>query len=396
MPLVLTYVSRVTRVFPLCLVSVFLWIGSSGSTIVLAQNKPFVVVIDPGHGGKDPGNLGNGFREKDIVLDVSKQVGALLQQQGVEVIYTREKDVFIELYDRAPIANKADADLFVSIHCDSHNSQAYGAGTFVMGISKSDKNLNTAKKENEVIFLEENYQERYKGFDPSSPESLIGLTLLQEEYLDQSIRLAGLIQKNLVQNLKRKDRSVRQDVFWVLHHSYMPSVLIELGFLTNNSEGPYLNSKNGRKEMAQEIARSILEYKTEIDFANQNQVTIPELTQGKNSESENAQNERISASSAQGSTGNTQPGASKNEVLFKVQIAASSKKLETKSYNFKGLAQISRSKEGTLYRYYYGETSDYTQAQRLQSEARASGYAQAYIAAFKENERVPLSEVLNN
>ena len=360
MPLVLTYVSRVTRVFPLCLVSVFLWIGSSGSTIVLAQNKPFVVVIDPGHGGKDPGNLGNGFREKDIVLDVSKQVGALLQQQGVEVIYTREKDVFIELYDRAPIANKADADLFVSIHCDSHNSQAYGAGTFVMGLSKSDKNLNTAKKENEVIFLEENYQERYKGFDPSSPESLIGLTLLQEEYLDQSIRLAGLIQKNLVQNLKRKDRSVRQDVFWVLHHSYMPSVLIELGFLTNNSEGPYLNSKNGRKEMAQEIARSILEYKTEIDFANQNQVTIPELTQGQNSESENAQNERISASSAQGSTGNTQPGASKNEVLFKVQIAASSKKLETKSYNFKGLAQISRSKEGTLYRYYYGETSDST------------------------------------
>ena len=396
MPLVLTYVSRVTRVFPLCLVSVFLWIGSSGSTIVLAQNKPFVVVIDPGHGGKDPGNLGNGFREKDIVLDVSKQVGALLQQQGVEVIYTREKDVFIELYDRAPIANKADADLFVSIHCDSHNSQAYGAGTFVMGLSKSDKNLNTAKKENEVIFLEENYQERYKGFDPSSPESLIGLTLLQEEYLDQSIRLAGLIQKNLVQNLKRKDRSVRQDVFWVLHHSYMPSVLIELGFLTNNSEGPYLNSKNGRKEMAQEIARSILEYKTEIDFANRNQVTITELTQDQNSESENAQNERISASSAQGSTANTQPGASKNEVLFKVQIAASSKKLETKSYNFKGLAQISRSKEGTLYRYYYGETSDYTQAQRLQSEARASGYAQAYIAAFKENERVPLSEVLNN
>ncbi len=116
-----------------------------------------------------------------------------------------------------------------------------------MGLSKSDKNLNTAKKENEVIFLEDNYQERYSGFDPSSPESLIGLTLMQEEYLDQSIRLAGLIQKNLVRNLKRKDRSVRQDVFWVLHHSYMPSVLIELGFLTNNKEGPYLNSKRGAR-----------------------------------------------------------------------------------------------------------------------------------------------------
>ncbi|MDC0408708.1 N-acetylmuramoyl-L-alanine amidase [Flavobacteriaceae bacterium] len=378
------------------MLSVFIWIGSSGSTIVLAQNKPFVVVIDPGHGGKDPGNLGNGFKEKDIVLDVSKQVGALLQQQGVEVIYTRKKDVFIELYDRAPVANKADADLFVSIHCDSHNSQAYGAGTFVMGLSKSDKNLNTAKKENEVIFLEENYQERYKGFDPSSPESLIGLTLLQEEYLDRSIRLAGLIQKNLVQNLKRKDRSVRQDVFWVLHHSYMPSVLIELGFLTNDNEGPYLNSKKGRKEMAQEIARSILEYKTEIDFANQNQVIIPDLSQGQGSEPEKSQNQITSESSGNGGPDSTQPRGANKEILFKVQIAASSKKLETKSYNFKGLDQISRSKDGTLYRYFYGQTSDYTQAQRLQSEARASGYDQAYIVAFKENERVSLSEVLNN
>jgi N-acetylmuramoyl-L-alanine amidase len=378
------------------MLSVFIWIGSIGSTIVLAQNKPFVVVIDPGHGGKDPGNLGNGFKEKDIVLDVSMQVGALLQQQGVEVIYTRKKDVFIELYDRAPVANKADADLFVSIHCDSHNSQAHGAGTFVMGLSKSDKNLNTAKKENEVIFLEENYQERYKGFDPSSPESLIGLTLLQEEYLDQSIRLAGLIQKNLVQNLKRKDRSVRQDVFWVLHHSYMPSVLIELGFLTNDNEGPYLNSKKGRKEMAQEIARSILEYKTEIDFANQNQVIIPNLSQGEGSEPDKSQNQNTSESSGNGGPDKTQPGTSNKEILFKVQIAASSKKLETKSYNFKGLDQISRSKDGTLYRYYYGETSEYTQAQRLQSEARASGYDQAYIVAFKENERVSLSEVLNN
>jgi N-acetylmuramoyl-L-alanine amidase len=396
MPLVLKYVSRLTRVFALCMLSVFIWIGSSGSTIVLAQNKPFVVVIDPGHGGKDPGNLGNGFKEKDIVLDVSKQVGALLQQQGVEVIYTRKKDVFIELYDRAPVANKADADLFVSIHCDSHNSQAHGAGTFVMGLSKSDKNLNTAKKENEVIFLEENYQERYKGFDPSSPESLIGLTLLQEEYLDRSIRLAGLIQKNLVQNLKRKDRSVRQDVFWVLHHSYMPSVLIELGFLTNDNEGPYLNSKKGRKEMAQQIARSILEYKTEIDFANQNQVIIPDLSQGEGSKPDKSQNQNTSESSANGGPDKTQPGTSNKEILFKVQIAASSKKLETKSYNFKGLDQISRSKDGTLYRYYYGQTSDYTQAQRLQSEARASGYDQAYIVAFKENERVSLSEVLNN
>lgn len=377
MRLALAYVSGKPLVFKLGLMMMFLWTSSGFLCELRAQNKPFIVVIDPGHGGKDPGNLGNGFKEKDIVLDVSLQLGELLKQQGVQVIYTRTKDVFIELYDRAPVANKADADLFVSIHCDSHNSQAHGAGTFVMGLSKSDKNLNTAKKENEVIFLEENYQERYKGFDPSSPESLIGLTLLQEEYLDQSIRLAGMIQKNLVQNLKRKDRSVRQDVFWVLHHSYMPSVLIELGFLTNNNEGPYLNSKKGRKEMASEIARSILEYKAEIDYANQNGLS--------------SINTDSSANSAKSEVSREDSG-----VIFKVQIAASSRALATKSYNFKGLDQISRSKDGKLYRYYYGSTTDYAQAQRLQTQAKSSGYDQAYIVAFKENKRVDLSEVLNN
>lgn len=396
MRLVLTYALRILRVSQICLALIFMGLIGASFDTVLAQNKPFVVVIDPGHGGKDPGNLGNGFKEKDIVLDVSLQVGALLEQQGIQVIYTRKKDVFIELYDRAPVANKADADLFVSIHCDSHNSQAYGAGTFVMGLSKSDKNLNTAKKENEVIFLEENYQERYKGFDPSSPESLIGLTLLQEEYLDQSIRLAGLIQKNFVQNLKRKDRSVRQDVFWVLHHSYMPSVLIELGFLTNDSEGPYLNSKKGRKEMAAEIARSILEYKTEIDYANQNQISIPDLGQEANNEAKSGSSSNTinsdSASAATESSSNT----TQTEITFKVQIAASSRELATKPYNFKGLNNVSRTKEASLYRYYYGSTFDYAEAERLQREARASGYDQAYIVAFKENKRVSLSEVLNN
>jgi len=351
-----------------------------------AQSKPFVVVIDPGHGGKDPGNLGNGFREKDIVLDVSKQVGALLSAEGVMVIYTRTKDVFIELYDRAPIANKADADLFVSIHCDSHNSQAYGAGTFVMGLSKSDKNLNTAKKENEVIFLEDNYQERYKGFDPSSPESLIGLTLLQEEYLDQSIRLAGLIQKNLVQNLKRRDRSVRQDVFWVLHHSYMPSVLIELGFLTNNKEGPYLNSKKGRKEMAYEIARSILEYKAEIDFATESQ---ERFIQGQAQQSDDLPSGGLGQNQSE-------QAVSDSSVQFKVQIAASGKKLATKAYNFRGLTSISRQKESGLYRYFYGETSDYDTARQLKAEARKKGYKQAFIVAFKAGERISVDEVLNN
>lgn len=336
--------------------------------------KPFVVVLDAGHGGKDPGNLGNGFREKDIVLDVTLQVGALLQSEGIEVIYTRKKDVFVELYDRAPIANKADADLFISIHCDAHHSQAYGVGTFVMGLSKSEKNLSTAKKENEVIFLEDNYQERYEGFDPSSPELLIGLTLLQEEYLDQSIRLAGLVQEKLVKTYNRKDRSVKQDVFWVLHHSYMPSVLIELGFLTNNNEGPYLNSKKGRKEMAQGIAQGVLSYKQELDYTRSSPPIEQQITQ----------------------EGQEPLSNSFNAVAFKVQIAASGKKLALKSYNFNGLEPISREKENELYRYFYGETTQYSVAESLQKEAVKKGFKGAYVVAFKDGERIALEEVLNN
>ena len=386
MHLHLPYVLRLRSGFRTFFLLWVLIVPLDGFYPLQAQSKPFVVVIDPGHGGKDPGNLGNGFREKDIVLDVSKQVGALLSAEGVKVIYTRTKDVFIDLYDRAPIANKADADLFVSIHCDSHNSQAYGAGTFVMGLSKSEKNLNTAKKENEVIFLEDNYQERYKGFDPSSPESLIGLTLLQEEYLDQSIRLAGLIQKNLVQNLKRKDRSVRQDVFWVLHHSYMPSVLIELGFLTNNKEGPYINSKKGRREMSYEIARSILEYKAEIDFATESQESF---IQGQAQQSDDLPGSGVDQNQSEQTV-------SDSSVQFKVQISASGKKLATKAYNFKGLTSISRQKESGLYRYFYGETSDYDTAKQLQVQARKKGYKQAFIVAFKAGERISVDEVLNN
>lgn len=339
--------------------------------------KEFIVVLDAGHGGKDPGNMGNGYLEKDIALDVTLQVGKILEKQpNMKVIYTRKTDVFIELDERAPVANVVDADIFVSIHCDSHTSQAYGAGTFVMGLNKSKQNLNTAKKENEVIFLEEDYEETYAGFDPNSPESLIGLTIMQEEYLDQSIMLAGLIQNNMVNNLKRRDRSVKQDVFWVLHHSYMPSVLVELGFLTNKKEGPYINSKKGRKEMAREVANGIITYRKNLalstsDFQN------PTITEREIEEAIEETEERIY-----------------DDITFKVQLAASGKKLETKAYNFKGLKDITRNKEDGLYKYYYGATSDYNKIQLMKTYAREKGYSSAYIVPFKNNKKVKLSDVL--
>ena len=350
----------------------------SFSVIKNDTQKPFIVVLDAGHGGKDSGNIGNGFVEKDIVLDVTLQIGKILEKvPGIKVVYTRKTDVLIDLYRRGPIANEVDADIFVSIHCDAFTNQAYGVGTFVMGVDKSGKNLNTAKKENEVIFLEDNYEERYAGFDPSRPESLIGLTLMQEEYLDQSINLAGLIQSNIVTNLKRKDRSVRSAPFWVLHSSYMPSVLVELGFLTNNKEGPYVNSKKGRRELATQVANGILMYKKNIALGTSN-AQNPVITQDEVDAAIKVSQEKIY-----------------DDVTFKVQLAAGSKKIATKAYNFKGLKNVAREKFGTLYKYFYGSTSNYTEIQLLKTFAQEKGYSSAYVVAFKDGQKVKLSEVLN-
>lgn len=342
------------------------------------ESKPFVVVLDAGHGGKDPGNRGNGFTEKEIVLDVTLQVGKILEKQpGFKVIYTRKTDVFVELYDRGPIANKVDADVFVSIHCNAHHTQAYGVETFVMGADKTGKNLETAKKENEVIFLEDNYEEKYAGFDPNSPESFIGLSLLQEEYLDQSIMLAGLVQENLVNNLNRKDRSVKSAPFWVLHSTYMPSILIELGFLTHKNEGPYVDSKKGRRELAEQIANGIIAYRKNLSLSTLSNGDVSVYSETIDSAVEEEKKEKVYEG-----------------IIFKVQLAASSKELAPKSYNFNGLDEISSSKEGKLFKYYYGGTSDYTKIQSMKSQAQQSGFPTSYIVAFKDGKKVTLSDIL--
>src|SRR5690606_33253934 len=273
-------------------------------------------------------------------------------------------------------ANKANADLFVSIHCNAaRNTAAYGAETFVLGLHKSQENFEVAKKENQVIYLEENYEEIYGGFDPSSPESLIGLTLMQEEYLDQSIELAALVQNNFTQRLKRRDRSVKQAGFLVLMSTYMPSVLIETGFISNRAEGEYLNSRKGQQEMAQAIANAIIDYYNSIKSSYTKTTQAPSTDQ------------------------NNVPAVTQSEVydgvIFKVQIAASSKKLDTKSSNFKGLTMISREQEGNLYRYFYGNTSDYTQIKELQKVAIDKGYNSAFIVAFKNGIKVKLSDIVN-
>ncbi len=336
------------------------------------DNK-FIVVLDAGHGGKDSGNLGSGYRESDIALKIVLSIGKELKKnKNIKVIYTRKTDKFLELHERARIANKADADLFVSIHCNAHNSSANGTETFVLGLHANNRNFEIAKKENEVIFLEENHEIHYEGFDPNSPESLIGLTLVQEQYLDQSIELASYIESNFNNKLKRKTRGVKQAGFWVLHNTYMPSVLIETGFLTYKKEGAYLNSFKGQKKMSEAIKDAILLYKSNLD---QNVGEYILLDNEITNDSE-------------------QPKLSFKDIVFKVQIAASSRKLETKPYNFSGLTDISREVSGSVYKYFYGETSGYNNAKQLQAYAKQKGFNSCFIVAYKNGEKISLTEAL--
>ena len=342
-----------------------------------SQNDKFIVVIDAGHGGKDPGGVANGYREKDVALNVSLLLGKLLSNTEVKVVYTRKTDVFIGLWKRGKIANNAKADLFVSIHCNTvNNSKPYGTETFVLGLHANKQNLEIAKKENAVILLEDDYKERYEGFDPNSEESVLGLTLLQEENLDKSFSLAAEIQQNFSQNLKRKNIGVKQAGFVVLHQTYMPSVLIELGFLSNKNEGKFLNSKIGLQKMAKEIAKSITKYYQKLKA---NTVVV---NQDKNSDESKI------------NTSFSNETKIEKEVIFKIQIASSKNKIKVKSYNFRGLKNVQRVKVGSYYKYYYGITSSYKEVKNALLKAKEKGYSDAYIAAFENGEKTSLSKVL--
>ena len=371
-----TYKDKFDTKITLAIVVIFSFLFLT-TTLVYSQDKKFIVVLDAGHGGNDPGNIGNGYREKTIALKVVKEIRNELQKiNDIKVILTRDKDVLINLWKRGEIANKAKADLFVSIHCDSHSSNAYGAGTFVLGLHANKRNFDVAKRENAVISLEDNYRERYKGFDPNSEESVLGLTLLQEENLDKSFLLAADIQQNFSKALKRKNRGVKQAGFVVLHQTYMPSVLIELGFLTNKNEGKFLNSKSGQQKMAKEIAKSIKKYYNQLKL---NTVAV---------------NDQISIENTKVNVTIREEDKFDEEVIFKIQIASSKNKIQQKSYNFKGLKNVQRVKVGSYYKYYFGVTTNYSKVKNSLLKAKSKGYSDAYIAAFKKGKKVSLTEVL--
>jgi len=344
------------------------------SHVSLAQEKVFTVVIDPGHGGKDTGTTGTARykdkNEKDIVLAVGLKVEALMAKEmpNTKVIFTRKKDEFIELKKRGEIANKANADLFVSIHANAATYKATGTETYVLGVHRNETNLAVAKRENDVILLEEDYEKHYS-YDPHSPSSIIGLTLMQEDYLDQSIRMAKIVEKSFAEVGKRRTRGVKQAGFVVLHQTYMPSILIEIGFLSNKVEEDFLRKSSGQQKIAASIVQGIKKYKQELD---------------KNTIVNTKTSETTTASKIY------------KDIIFKVQIASSANKVSTEPYNFKGLKNINRVKVGSHYKYYLGQTSDYNLIKKLKKEANDKGFSGAFIVAFKDKERISVDKVLKS
>lgn len=425
----------------------------------LEAAKKFVVVLDAGHGGHDPGNLGNGYLEKDIALSIVKKVGAVLEKnKDFKVVYTREDDTFIGLEQRGAIANEAKADLFVSVHCNSHSSDAYGTETFVLGLHANERNFEVAKKENSVIYLEDNYEIKYGEYDINSPESVIGLTIMQEEFLDQSLQVAGLLQRGFKSKLKRKDRGPKQAGFIVLHQTFMPSVLIEVGFLTNKSEGAYLNSEKGQNEMSSTIAQAIVDYKNgveagsvalnipeetdepvkeqpkevvaevekttapetkEVIVASTEEVTTTKVPEGNPVTLSNEDNKTtdpvvVQAESAKPITDpevevpekiRSKPvveesqeekdtTAPVNGVTFKVQILATTEQIPLDGKFFNGLTTLSKEPYQNLLRYMYGNATSYQKAKMLKSNADAKGYTDSYIVAYQNDVRIPLWKAL--
>ena len=374
-----------------------------------AQSQKFKVTLDAGHGDHDYGAVYHGHIEKNITLAIVLKVGKILEKNSsIEVIYTRKTDVFIDLVERANIANKADANIFVSIHCNANtNNAADGSETYVMGMSKNASNLEAAKRENSVITLEKDYKEKYEGFDPKSPESIVSKTMIVEQFLDQSIALAGKVQSQFIQ-VGKKSRGVKQAPYMVLHKAYMPRVLIETGFISNQTEGSKLDSETGQQEIAESIANAIISYKKEYFGASASDTMIKPSQQMEPVKTVDSVVKKPIVKSPDTKVSEVKKPETKTETkpeikpevvssaiaTFKVQLSASGKKMELVPSNFNGLSTISIASEGNLYKYMYGETTNYQEAKRLLSEAKAKGYSSAFLIAFKNGKKVSIQDAL--
>lgn len=344
-----------------------------------------VVVIDAGHGGKDPGNLGTGrykVTEKDVALEVSKKFADYIKEKmpDVKVIMTRDDDSFPSLQKRVSIANDSNADLFISIHCDSYTTaNAKGCGTYVMGMHKTEESLRVAMRENASIYKEEDYETNYAGFDPNDPDTYIALALRQNVYLDKSLELGSIIQGQFRDRVGRKDRGVRQAGYYVISFTTMPSVLVELGFLTNPEEEDFLNSENGKTYMASALFRALRDYKEA-----QTPTQQPK-------EAEEPKNTEGTTEVIEDQTETPEIQAPKYE--FRVQVVNSSVKLDKSDPIFQGEQGVEMYISNGMYKYTIGSFANADSAHVKKRELRSLGFKGAFVAAFKDGERIPMSDI---
>ncbi len=371
----------------------------------------FVVVLDAGHGGKDPGNLGTGRlkkTEKDVTLDVVLKVGKMIQEKfpDVQVVYTRSGDSFPTLKDRVSVANKSKADVFISVHCNANaNAGAYGSESFVMGLHKSEESLATAMRENASIFLEDNKGADYDGFDPNNPDTYIALSLRENVFLEHSADLAKNVQDIFRARLGRKDRGVKQAGYYVISFTNMPSILIELGFLTNAQEEDYLQSAEGKSALAKSIFDAFAQYKrsrkggSEIKSI---QVEKAPVT------------EPLAADSAERPSDSQSPTTDifnqmvmedlesqviwreveRSGIWFKVQVYSGNKELKRNQPELKGLKKFDNYIYGGQFRYVVGNTQSFEEAKQNMKLMQQWGFTDAFIVAFENGERIDLKEAL--
>lgn len=349
------------------------------------QKKPFTVVIDPGHGGIDPGAPGKRTKEKFVNMNVSKALGDMIKNEfpEVKVIYTRTTDVKIPLARRAAIANEAKADLFISIHSNASKSRkARGCETFTLGSGSSAEAKAAAMYENEVIRLEDNFEETYMGFDPKSSESYIIFELIRNHDMEKSIALAEAVQKGMVNSTKLHNRGVSSAGFLVLHKTVMPSILVEVGFISNPTEEKYIASKNGQKALAKGIFNGFASYyrNHKKSIKSQAGTTV--------AEKKAAEEKPSTAGKQKAATANKKSG----KPVFKVQILTAGNKLKENDSRLKGV-KASYYKENGMYKYTYGESCDYEFISKKRKEISAK-FKEAFIVAFIDGKKVNTKEAI--
>ncbi len=332
----------------------------------------FVLVIDPGHGGKDPGAVNGKNQEKTINLNVALKMGKLIEEncKNVKVIYTRKTDVFVELYKRADIANKAGADMFISVHTNSaKNKSANGAETYLLGVeeNRASANLNVALEENKAILLENDYQTHYEGYDPNSPESMIIFEFMQSEYQKESLKMATFNQNQMVKTAKRPDRGVHQAGYLVLWKSAMPSILIELGFISNDAECKYLVSQKGIDEMGQSLYKAFCEY---LDYHNKQMDKAVPTSQA---------------------VGNEDTDKSESLPIYKVQFMSLKNPLKSNDKRLKAYPNVSYFKESGVCKYTCGDTTDYNAILKTKTEVQKK-YKDAFVIAFFKGKKISVKE----